>query len=253
MHLLPQPPTPAEQERVRLGMTARDFHAAGRPGLRESLIAGPVMARIRIKIHRLVPFFAIVALAGCGTVPPPTDLMARAAAQIRAAHAADAATLAPEDFAEAQRRFDFAQQSLSQGNNEQATASAEEADAAAETARAKARAADLERQIQSKRDENAGLQSDLEQHQTAAAQAQSAAQAPSSAMAPEELPPIQLGGGNAAAPEQGEIPAAAPEQGEIPAAGSSAGMIPPPIEPPSASSDGEIQGNDEDGGQGGTR
>ena len=243
MHLLPQPPIPAEQVHSRLGVAAREFRAAGQPALRKGLLAVPVMARMRIKIHRLVPFFAIVALAGCGTVPPPTDLMAHAAAQIRSAQAANAVTLAPEEFAEAQRRFDFAQQSLSQGNNEQATASAEEADAAAEAARTKARAADLARQIQAKRDENSRLQSDLEQHQTAAAQAQSAAQAPSSTMAPEELPPIQLGGDNAAAPEPGGIPAA----------GSSAGMVPSPIQPVPAGSDGAIQGNDEDDGHGGTR
>src|SRR5690348_17765591 len=109
------------------------------------------MARTRTKIHRLVPLFAIVVLAGCATAPPPTGLMDRADAQIRAAQAAGAAELAPDEFAETQRRFAFAQQSIANGNNEQATASAEEAAAAAETARAQARAASLESKIQARR------------------------------------------------------------------------------------------------------
>lgn len=177
------------------------------------------MARTRTKIHRLVPFFAIVALGGCATAPPPTGLMDRAAAQIRAAQAANAAELAPDEFAEAQRRFDFAQQSMAQGNNEQATASAEEAEAAAETARARARAAALENQIQAKRNENAGLQADLEQRQAEAAQAQAASQPPASGASAQELPPIQLG----APPEQNPVPAPPSTSGTPPAPASSGG------------------------------
>lgn len=192
------------------------------------------MARTRSKIHRLVPLFAIFALAGCATAPPPTGLMDRADAQIRAAQAAGADQLAPDEFAEAQRRFAFAQQSIAQGNNEQATASAEEAQAAAETARARARAAALENKIQSQREVNARLQADLEQRQAEAAQAQSAASQPPASAPVQELPPIQLG-----APQPGQAP--------MPAPATSTGM-PSPMP---ASSDGAIPGNDQD--HGGTR
>lgn len=188
------------------------------------------MARTRTKIHRLVPLFAIIALAGCATAPPPTGLMQRADAQIRAAQAAGAAQLAPDEFAEAQRRFAFAQQSIAQGNNEQAAASAEEAEAAAETSRARARAAALENKIQNQRQVNAQLQADLEQRQAEAAQAQAGASAPASGGSTQELPPIQLG--------------APPEQNPAPVPATSAGMMPVP-----ASSDGGYDNN----AQGGTR
>ncbi|MEO7148509.1 MAG: DUF4398 domain-containing protein, partial [Rhodanobacteraceae bacterium] len=150
------------------------------------------MARMRAKIHQLVPLFAL-ALAGCASAPPPTGLLDRADAQIRAAQDAGAATHAPDDFAEAQRRMALAQDAASRGDNDTAAAGAQEAQAAAETARARARAADLQAQIQAKADENARLQADLEQRQATAAAAQAAGTVPPAGGSTTELPPIDLG------------------------------------------------------------
>ncbi|MER3546668.1 MAG: hypothetical protein C4338_03310 [Rhodanobacteraceae bacterium] len=151
-----------------------------------------LMTRLGRKFHRLVPLFGIPLLASCATTPPPTALMDRAEAQIHAAAAAGAATRAPGDFAEAQRRYAFAQAAINNGDNDQAAASAEEAAAAAETARARARDAELRERIQNQRDENASLRADLEQKQAQAEAAQQAASQPVGGASSEELPPIQL-------------------------------------------------------------
>lgn len=182
------------------------------------------MARTRAKIHRLVPILAI-ALAGCATTPPPTGLLDRADAQIRAARDAGATTRAPDDFAEAQRRMALAQDAASRGDNDTAAASAEEAQAAAETARARARAADLQAQLLAKTDENARLQSDLEQRQAEAAAAQSAPTAPPPASGTTtELPPIDLGAPGSATDQ----PAPPPSDQSVPPPSDQ--PLPPPVD-----------------------
>ncbi len=164
------------------------------------------MARMRPKIHCLLPILAIAALAGCATAPPPIQLMDRAQSEIRAARNAGAASSAPEALAEAERRLAAAQQFTMNGDNDKAAWSAEEAEAAAETARARAQAAALDRQIREQTAENQSLQADLQRRQAAAAAAQAAAAPPSassSGAAPVNLPSIELGqpaSGSSAAP-----------------------------------------------------
>src|SRR5579883_254594 len=196
-----------------------------------------LMTRLGRKIRRLVPIFVMLTLAGCATTPPPTNLLDRADAQIRAAAAAGAATRAPEDFAEAQRRYAFAQQAVSNGDNDQAAASAEEAAAAAETARARARVAELDERIRNQRDDNASLQDDLEQKQAQAQAAEQATSQPASGASSEELPPIQLG---APPPASSSAPPPADSSG-LPPTESSAPPAQDDSLPPPASSSGAFQ------------
>lgn len=145
------------------------------------------MTRTRRKIHdpRLVGVALLVALlAGCATAPPPIQLMDRAQAEIRSARNAGAATSAPEDLAQAERRLAAAQQFSANNDNDKATDKAAEAEAAAATARARAEAAKLDEQIRQQTALNASLQADLERRQAAAAAAQQAAMAPPPAPAP---------------------------------------------------------------------
>lgn len=161
------------------------------------------MTRHRRKIHGLLPIVLGVTLAGCATVPPPTQLLERAQAEIRAARSAGAATAAPDALAEAERRLAAAQQFGASNDNGNATDKAEEAEAAAATARARAEAARLDGEISQQTSVNTELKTDLARRQAAAAAAQQAAMTPPSAAsagqpaagssAPVMLPSIQLG------------------------------------------------------------
>jgi hypothetical protein len=171
------------------------------------------MTRMRAKIHALGIAAFAVTLAGCVTAPPPVQLLDRAQSEIRAARASGAATTAPMDLAEAERRLAAAQQFAANKDFGKATASAEEAEAAAATARARARLAQLNQQINEKTTLNQQLQADLERRQAAAAAAQQAALAP--------LP----------APASSTALPAAGSSAALPAAGSSAGANAPVMLP----------------------
>ena len=119
------------------------------------------MTRMQRKIHALALLGGVAALAACATVPPPTQLLARAQTELRAARNAGAANTAPDALGEAERRLAAAQQF--EANNEfgKATDSAQEAEAAAATARARAEAAQLNGQIREQVAVNASLRQDL--------------------------------------------------------------------------------------------
>lgn len=161
------------------------------------------MTRERRKIHDpvLIVGLAVLAaaLAGCASAPPPIQLMDHAQTEIRAARNAGAATAAPEELAEAERRLAAAQQLTSTHDNDKATDKAEEAEAAAATAHTRAEAARLDQEINRQTRVNTGLKADLKRRQAAAAAAQQAAVAPASASSsaggnvPVMLPSIQLG------------------------------------------------------------
>lgn len=175
------------------------------------------MTRMRTKIHALgLVGVAVLAatLAGCVTAPPPIQVMDRAQGEIRAARNAGAATAAPADLAEAERRLAAAQSFTETRENGKATDKAVEAEAAATTARTRAQAAQLDREIRQQSATNARLQADLERRQAAAEAAQQAAVAPPAAAssaggnAPVTLPSIQLGQpASSAEPEPEPAPA----------------------------------------------
>ncbi|MGH8183434.1 MAG: DUF4398 domain-containing protein [Rhodanobacteraceae bacterium] len=174
------------------------------------------MTRTRRKIHdpRLIGLALLAALlAGCATAPPPIQLMDRAQAEIRSARNAGAATSAPEDLAQAERRLAAAQQFSANNDNDKATDKAAEAEAAASTARARAEAAKLDQQIQQQAAVNTSLQADLQRRQAAAAAAQQAAMAP---------PP---------APASSSAAPASDSSSAAPASGSSSAPVPPSMGP----------------------
>lgn len=167
------------------------------------------MTRMRRKIHALALLGGVMALAACATVPPPTQLLARAQSELQAARNAGAANAAPDALGEAERRLAAAQQFNTNGQFGKATDSAQEAEAAAETARARAETARLNWEIRNQTTVNASLRGDLARRERAVAAAQQAATTPipapaSSVVAPASAAsagqPLSVATGAASAP-----------------------------------------------------
>lgn len=106
---------------------------------------------------------ALLALAGCASVPPPDGAMNLAQAQLQEARDAGASDYAPVDLGFAQDKFQQAQTAMAQRNYKDAANLAEEARADAELARAKARLGNAQAQIKTKLEDNERLRAQAEQ------------------------------------------------------------------------------------------
>jgi hypothetical protein len=107
---------------------------------------------------------AMLALAGCATVPPPDASMNQAQALLQSARDAGAADYDPVDLGFAQAKFQQAQSAMAARKYADAANLAEEARADAELARTRAQLGSARAQIQAKVEENAGLRQQTEQH-----------------------------------------------------------------------------------------
>lgn len=121
---------------------------------------------------------ALLALAGCASVPPPDASMNQAQALLQSARAAGAADYDPVDLGFAEAKFQQAQTAMAARKYAAAADLAEEARADAELARTRARLGSARAQIQAKVDENTRLRQQTEQ-----TPAQASAPAPSPAPA----------------------------------------------------------------------
>jgi len=179
--------------------------------------------RIGLAVHGLT-LSALLALAGCASVPPPDGAMNQAQAQLQAARDAGAADYAPVDLGFAQNKFQQAKAAMASRKYEDAANFAEEARADAELARAKARLGNARAQIQAKVEENSRLRSQLEQpiQDSTPAPAESTAPssiedmpAPSSSVLSAPLPqPEQDGQGFQTTPDPSQDPNQQPSGGQ---------------------------------------
>jgi hypothetical protein len=106
---------------------------------------------------------ALLALAGCASVPPPDASMSQAQALLQSAREAGAGDYDPVDLGFAQNKFQQAQAAMAARNYADAAQLSEEARADAELARARARLGSARAQIQAKIDENTRLRQQMEQ------------------------------------------------------------------------------------------
>ncbi|MCX7515003.1 DUF4398 domain-containing protein [Frateuria sp. STR12] len=107
---------------------------------------------------------ALLALAGCATVPPPDAAMNQAQALLQSARDAGAADYDPVDLGFAQGKFQQAQAAMAARKYADAANLAEEARADAELARTRARLGSARAQIQAKVEENTRLRQQTEAH-----------------------------------------------------------------------------------------
>lgn len=106
--------------------------------------------------HR-VAWLLMLAVAGCASAPPPTSELAAAEAAIASVERLSPRGHAAEALAEANRRYEAAQRSVSEQRYDQARLLAEQALAAAELAQARARLAAARADVDSKAARNADL------------------------------------------------------------------------------------------------
>jgi hypothetical protein len=106
---------------------------------------------------------ALLALAGCASVPPPDASMNQAQALLQSARDAGAADYDPVDLGFAQTKFQQAQAAMAARKYADAAKLAEEARADAELARTRAQLGSARAQIQAKVDENTRLRQQAEQ------------------------------------------------------------------------------------------
>ncbi|HET6805032.1 MAG TPA: DUF4398 domain-containing protein [Frateuria sp.] len=132
----------------------------------------------------LVLAVALLALAGCASVPPPDTSMNQAQALLQSARDAGAADYDPVDLGFAQAKFQQAQTAMAARKYADAANLAEEARADAELARTRAQLGSARAQIQAKVEENHRLRQQTGQ---APAQPAPAAAPASGSSAPETL------------------------------------------------------------------
>jgi hypothetical protein len=113
------------------------------------------------KIHRGSVIFAVLALAGCATAPPPLAELADAESQIARARAAGAPDSAPVELRFAEDKLGRAREANDDRDYRAAGALAAQAVVDAELAAAKARAARARGAVRAKVDENARLRAQL--------------------------------------------------------------------------------------------
>lgn len=105
--------------------------------------------------------FAMVLIAACASIPPPTSTMSRAESSIQAAKKAGAADADPVDLDFAQGKYGQAKAAMAAKKYGQASDLAEESLADSNLALTKARLATLRNRIQSQSRENARLRKQL--------------------------------------------------------------------------------------------
>lgn len=103
----------------------------------------------------------LATLAACASVPPPTDLMARAQDQLNAAHQAKASIYAPVDLDFAKQRFAAAQAAMQAKKYKDARDMANESLADGQLAQTRAELAALRKAIRAQKAENTRLKQQL--------------------------------------------------------------------------------------------
>ncbi|HEV2622865.1 MAG TPA: DUF4398 domain-containing protein [Frateuria sp.] len=154
---------------------------------------------------------ALLALAGCASVPPPDASMNQAQALLQSARDAGAADYDPVDLGFAQAKFQQAQASMAARKYADAANLAEEARADAELARTRAQLGSARAQVQAKVDENTRLRQQMEQAPARPASAPAPAAGSSAPSTLEDMPapsasvlsaPLPQDGGFQPAPSQ---------------------------------------------------
>lgn len=97
-------------------------------------------------------FFMVVLLAGCASVPPPTESLTRASTAVNDAAQAKADDYAPLELRNAQQKLEQAQALAAQEDYDRAARLADEAAVDAELAAAKSRSAQVERAVEEVRE-----------------------------------------------------------------------------------------------------
>lgn len=118
------------------------------------------MTPTRAKIHRL-GLFAVVALAGCATAPPPLTGLEDATAAIARARASDAQLHAPVELRFAESKLGQARIALDEKEYDAATHLLAQAEIDAELAIAKSRSARARAAAAQKARDNAELEREL--------------------------------------------------------------------------------------------
>jgi hypothetical protein len=160
---------------------------------------------------------ALLALAGCASVPPPDASMNQAQALLQSARDAGAADYDPVDLGFAQTKFQQAQAAMAARKYADAAKLAEEARADAELARTRAQLGSARAQIQAKVEENARLRQQTEQTQARQAPAAAPAAASSTPETLEDMPAPSSSVLSAPLPQDGGFqPVPAPSQSTDP-------------------------------------
>jgi hypothetical protein len=160
---------------------------------------------------------ALLALAGCASVPPPDASMNQAQALLQSARDAGAADYDPVDLGFAQAKFQQAQAAMAARKYADAASLAEEARADAELARTRARLGSARAQIQAKVDENTRLRQQTEQAPAQSAPAAAPAAASSAPETLEDMPAPSSSVLSAPLPQDGGFqPVPAPAQSTSP-------------------------------------
>lgn len=131
---------------------------------------------------------ALLLLGACASVPPPTDLMARAQQQLDIAQKAQASDYAPVDLGFAKQRFQSAQVAMSAKKYAQARDLAEESLADGRLAQTRAELAVLRKRIRQQSAQNARLRAQFQSGGASApASGSSAGQGPDNSGLPAEV------------------------------------------------------------------
>ena len=113
------------------------------------------MTPSRRKIYRTAVAAGLLAgLAGCASIPPPTDQLNAAGATISAAATPDGQHYAAEELASARSELAAAQAAVARQDNDQASRLAAMAQADADLARAKTRALAAQSAVVAKSEDN---------------------------------------------------------------------------------------------------
>lgn len=119
-------------------------------------------AQIRTALQALAAG-AVLALAGCATLPPPTTELAAAQQAVTRADMADADQYAPRDVEQARDALRGAQAAMAKGREQDARRLALLAAAAADLAHARSRHAQAATELAQRRTEVAALRERLDQ------------------------------------------------------------------------------------------
>lgn len=113
------------------------------------------------KIHRWLPVFGLLLLAGCASAPEPRSEIHAAEQAIAAAREVRAEQFAPDELRRARVRLEASREAVAQRKHAQAVELAAQAEADAELAAALSRAAAWRAEVEAKSRRNADLRRTL--------------------------------------------------------------------------------------------
>lgn len=126
------------------------------------MLREPAVPRISpLAVSLAVSAALMVLLSSCASIPPPTDVMSRAQASLKAARAAGAADADPVDLEFARGKLEQAGKAMANGKNGPAGDLAEESLADSRLAQTKAELATMLSRVRAQRKENQRLRKQL--------------------------------------------------------------------------------------------